>query len=166
MKINLPQYMTVVDNRLIRGKSVTSPLRLYKMKKAGINQIIDLRNSSLINKPLEKLFCKLLGIKYKNFKYSHRMNGIPKPAFFLDVMNAITKNGGKTYIHCQKGKRRTGICVALYEKYFTQKPLNSIIKDMVKLGFSDIFENPNTKRSKKYYNILKDFMKTYCFPKE
>ena len=37
---------------------------------------------------------------------------------------------------------------------------------MVKLGFSDIFENPNTKRSKKYYNILKDFMKTYCFPKE
>ena len=166
MPINLPPYMTKVDNRLIRGRAVTSPVRLYQLKQAGVTQIVDLRNTSFIKRPLEKLFCKIIGIKYKNIKYSHRINTLPKPNFFYNVVNSIVENNGKTYIHCEHGRRRTGICVAMYEKLRSQKPINEIIKDMIKLGFSDVFENPNTKRSKKYYNILKDFMKTYCFPKE
>lgn len=163
MKTDLPPYMTVVDNRLVRGRAVTSPVRLYKMKKAGITQIIDLRNTSYIQSPIEKVFCKLFGIKYKNCKYPHRLDKLPTPDFFYDVNNSIIKNNGKTYIHCQKGKRRTGICVALYEKYFTDKPIDKIISNMVKLGFQDIFEKPNNTRSIKYFNIIKEFLKTYCF---
>ena len=158
--------MTKVDNNLVRGKAVTSPLRLYQMKQAGINQIIDLRNTSFVKRPIEKFFCKIFGIKYKNIKYPHRMNSIPKPDFFHSVISSIVENKGKTYIHCQYGKRRTGLCVALYEKLRTNKPIDTIIKDMVKIGFTDIFDNPSSKRSKKYYGILKDFMKTYCFPKQ
>ena len=165
MKTDLPPYMTVVDNRLIRGRAITSPIRLYKMKKAGINQIIDLRNTSYIKSPIEKIFCKLLGIKYKNCKYSHRLNKLPEPYFFYNINNSIIKNNGKTYIHCQKGKRRTGICVALYEKYFTNKPIDKIISDMVKLGFQDIFEAPNKKSSIKYFNIIKELIKTYWLKK-
>jgi len=165
MKTNLAPYMTIVDNKLIRGKAVTSPLRLYKMKKEGINQVIDLRNTSYVEKPLEKLFCKILGIKYKNCKYPHRIDKLPSPDFFFTVNNSIIKNDGKTYIHCQNGKRRTGICVALYEKYFTQKPINKIISDMMNIGFQDVFINPNSERSKKYFNIIKQFLNTYCFKK-
>ena len=165
MKVNLPSYLTIVDNNLVRGKAITSPIHLYQMKKAGINQIIDLRNTSFIKRPIEKFFCRIFGIKYQNLKYPHRMNTVPKPDFFYNVINSIVENRGKTYIHCQYGKRRTGVCVALYEKLRTNKPIDTIIKDMVKSGFSDIFENPSSKRSKKYYRILKDFMKTYCFPK-
>ena len=163
MKSNLAPYMIVVDNRLIRGKAVTSPLRLYKMKKEGINQVIDLRNTSYVAKPLEKVFCKMLGIKYQNYKYPHRLDELPSPDFFLTVNNSIIKNDGKTYIHCQYGKRRTGICVALYEKYFTKKSINQIISDMINIGFQDIFNNPKSPRSKKYYNIIKQFLNTYFF---
>ena len=163
MKVNLPQYMIQVDNKLIRGKAVTSPLRLYKMKQAGINQIIDLRNTSFVKRPIEKFFCKLFGIKYQNFKYSHLLESLPEPQFFYNVNNAIRKNEGKTYIHCQKGKRRTGICVALYEKYFTQNSLNKIISNMINIGFTDVFTTPNTKQSKKYYRIIKEFLNTYIF---
>lgn len=157
--------MTKVDNRLIRGRAVTSPVRLYQLKQAGVTQIVDLRSNSLI-KPLERFFCKLIGIKYKNLQYSHRMNSLPEEDFFHEVVNTIDKNNGKTYIHCLYGKHRTGICVAMYEKMRTNKPVDKIISNLIKMGFSDIFANPNTKRSKKYNNILKDFMKTYCFPKE
>ena len=147
--------MTKVDDNLIRGKSVTSPLRLY--------QIIDLRNTSFVKRPLEKFFCKLIGIKYQNMKYPHRMDTVPKPAFFYDVVNSIVENKGKTYIHCEHGKRRTGLCVAMYEKLRTHKPIDKIISDMVRLGFSDVFAAPSNKRSIKYYKIIKDFLKTYCF---
>ena len=153
MKSNLAPYMIVVDNRLIRGKAVTSPLRLYKMKKEGINQVIDLRNTSYVAKPLEKVFCKMLGIKYQNYKYPHRLDELPSPDFFLTVNNSIIKNDGKTYIHC----------VALYEKYFTKKSINQIISDMINIGFQDIFNKPQSPRSKKYYNIIKQFLNTYCF---
>ena len=75
--------MSVVDQNLIRGRAVTSPIRLYKMKKVGINQIIDLRNSSFIKSPLEKFFCKFLGIKYRNLKYPHRLDIYLKRNFLI-----------------------------------------------------------------------------------
>lgn len=105
----------------------------------------------------------MLGIKYQNYKYPHRLDELPSPDFFLTVNNSIIKNDGKTYIHCKNGKRRTGICVALYEKYFTKKSINQIISDMINIGFQDIFNNPKSPRSKKYYNIIKQFLNTYCF---
>lgn len=74
--------MHIVDDKLIRGRAVTSPLRLYTMKKNNINQIIDLRNTLSIKKTIEKLTCKMLGIKYINLKYSHRSKRLPNQELF------------------------------------------------------------------------------------
>ena len=49
--------------------------------------------------------------------------------------------------------------------YMYEEPTPEIIKDMIKLGFSDVFNNPNSAKSKKYYGIIKDFLNTYCFRK-
>lgn len=157
----LPSYMSVVDQNLIRGRAVTSPIRLYKMKEVGINQIIDLRNSSFIKSPLEKFFCKFLGIKYRNLKYPHRLEHLPEKKFFDNVINAIKSNTGKTYIHCQYGRRRTGVSVAIYEKKCTKKSNTQILNELILHGFYDLLTPKTNSRQIKYYKILNELIMKY-----
>ncbi len=163
-KINftaLPKFQIPVDNKLIRGRAVTCPYRLYKMKNEGITQIIDLRNSAYLECPIEKFFCKLLGIKYNNCKYPHRLNKIPNSEFFTNINKLILNNSGKTYIHCQYGKRRTGISVAIYEKEHTSKSKTEILNNLVNFGYMEIKEKTNSYKIKKLQSILKDFIQKY-----
>lgn len=161
----LPKFQIPVDEKLIRGRAVTCPYRLYKMKQEGITQIIDLRNSARLESPLEKFFCKLLGIKYNNCRYPHRLNKLPKKIFFTNINNLINNNSGKTYIHCQYGKRRTGISVAIYEKEYTNKSKTEILDNLINLGYMELKEKPNSYKIKKIKSILKDFLQKY-YPEE
>lgn len=158
---SLAKFQTVVDNRLIRGKAVLNPVRLYKMKQEGINQVIDLRNTSYVKRPLERFFCNVLGIKYENFRYSYRNKTMPSDDFFARVNESILENNGKTYIHCQHGKRRTGVCVAVYEKLYTDKKDEDIISNMVRIGFHEVKETLGSKKEAKikemFNNLLDKF---------
>lgn len=158
----LAKFQKQVDEKLIRGKAVSCPWRLYKMKQHGITQVIDLRNSSLIERPIEKFFCKLFGIKYINYKYPHRLNNIPEKSFFDRVNDTIRTNIGKTYIHCQYGKRRTGMCVAIYQKEFTTKSNHEIIEEMLEMGYKELRHEQSNRKKKKYIKIFMDFIKKYC----
>ena len=152
----LAKFQKQVDEKLIRGKAVSCSWRLYKMKQDGITQVIDLRNSSLVERPIEKFFCKWFGIKYINYKYPHRLNNIPEKSFFDKVNKSINSNNGKTYIHCQYGKRRTGMCVAIYQKEFTKKPIKNIIEEMIELGYKELklkHFHPKRKNTKKFFLI-------------
>ena len=157
----LPKFQIKVDERLIRGRAVTCPYRLYRMKQEGITQIIDLRNSSYIERPLERLFCKLLGIKYKNKRYPYRLNILPEHKFFESINQSIFNNKGKTYIHCQYGKRRTGICTAVYEKYHTHKSKDEIISELLNLGYQELLSDKITFKTRKLESIFNDFIKRY-----
>ena len=115
-----------VSSKLIRGQSVSNPITIYNMKKQGVNQIIDLRNLStektqIIPIFFERLFCKIFKIKYINTKYSHKLEGMPSNSFFNNINNLILNNSEQTYIHCRHGKRRTGVCVAVFEMFHTDK---------------------------------------------
>ena len=80
-----PQLYRKVSDKLVRGKALCNPLLIYKLKRQGINQIIDLRNINydIISSLLERLFCKILGIKYINFEYSFYFNNnFPTDTFF------------------------------------------------------------------------------------
>lgn len=160
---SLAKFQSVVDERLIRGPRVSCPWRLYQMKREGINQVIDLRNGSYFNRPMEKFFCKLLGIKYVNYRYSHKDINLPSDDFFKRVNDTILNNDGKTYIHCLLGKRRTGVCVALYEKLHTDKSDSVIIKNMLEKGFNDIEGRKNSKRIEQLRTIYGKFIQKY-FP--
>lgn len=159
----LSKFQIKVDEKLIRGRAVTHPYRLYKMKQEGITQIIDLRNSSYIERPLERLFCKIFNIKYVNYKYPHRLNYIPNKQFFEKVNNTILSNTEKTYIHCQYGKRRTGICVAVYEKEHTNKTNVEIINNLINFGYKELKNKQKTSKVKKLQEIFDDFMDKYIF---
>lgn len=157
----LPKFQRIVDNRLVRGSYVISPLTLQKMKKDGITQIIDLRNTSFLGKIIEQFFCKILGIKYLNHKYPHRINKLPPAAFFNQINQDIIQNQGKTYIHCLKGKRRTGVCVAIYELTYGNKTKKEILDDVLNLGFTEIRDNIQSRKFPYLKSVFEDLMKRY-----
>ena len=159
----LAKYQTVVDKRLVRGRAVTCPFRLYKMQQAGITQVIDLRGSSYVKRPIEKFFCKMFGIKYNNLKYPLDSNVVPEHTFFEKVNNAIVNNNGKTYIHCGSGKKRTSVCVAVYEKSHTLKTDGEILSNILKMGFNELTHGKHGSKRDKLLYIFKDFAKKY-FP--
>lgn len=162
---NFSKYQIKVDDKLSRGKAVTNPFKLRKMKKNGITQIIDLRNSSFVERPIERIFCKLLGIKYLNYKYKHRLNTLPEGDFFEKINDTITANKGKTYIHCQYGKRRTGICVAVYEKEVLKRGKDEIIRHLIRFGYKELQKGKSTTKLKKLQSIYNDFLEKY-YPNE
>jgi len=155
----LPSFITNVDDKLYRGRAISCPYRLYSLKKNGINQVIDLRNSFSFTKYMEKFFCKILGIKYINCKYKHRLKKIPNEEFFLNIKNLILMNKSKTYLHCQKGKRRTGFLAAYYEKNVMHLPDKDILNNLINLGYNDI--KVGSKAKNKYFNILSEFIDKY-----
>lgn len=150
-----------VDGKLLRGSCVTSPFKVRKMKKEGVTQIIDLRNSAHFESPLEKIFCKMFGIKYVNYKFSHRLNEIPNQDFFEKINENILSNEGKTYMHCQYGHHRTGLAVAIYEKLHTKKDNSEIVKNMIDNGYTEIMSKGKTKKEKKYINQYNQMMDMY-----
>ena len=155
----LPKFISPVDNKLYRGRSISCPYRLYTLKQNGITQIVDLRNNFSVRKVMEKMFCKILGIKYINQRYPHRLNNLPSKDFLKETCDIISKNEQNTYLQCLKGKRRTGIVTAFYEKFYTKKSDEEILDNLCKKGFNEI--NINTKKGKKYLNILTEFIDTY-----
>ena len=162
MKITPKFQITNVDNKFARGKAVFSPVKLRKMRKQdNITTIIDLRNSMSFDKILERIFCSLTGIKYINCKYKHRLNVIPEKNFFDKINEIILNNPERTYVHCQNGKRRTGIVAAYYEKVHLNEPDETIIDNLIKQGYSDVFEPSASKRLRRYAEIFDDFCKTY-----
>lgn len=158
---SLPKFQIKIDDKLVRGRAVTCPYNLYKMKKEGITQVIDLRNSSFVRRPLERLFCKILGLKYFNFKYPHRLNKLPEESFFEKINKTILNNDGKTYIHCQYGKRRTGISVAIYEKLHCKKLKSEVLEHLLNYGFQEIRDGKNTSKRIKLQSIYDDFIQKY-----
>jgi len=154
----LPKFAVSVDNRLIRGPQVLSLFSLNNLKKEGVTQVIDLRNTSFFARPVEKLLCKILGIKYVNHRYSHSSTKLPSADFFEKVNRSIVDNKGKTYIHCMKGKRRTGMCVAVYEKKNTSKPKEEILDEMVRLGFWEFKQNKTPRRLANLRILFNEFV--------
>ena len=160
-QLNLSKFQTQVSPQLVRGKAIHCPYMIYKMKQNGVNQIIDLRNSAFFQSRLEKFYCKLFGIKYYNFKYSYRLYNLPEHDFFEKINNTIINNDGQTYIHCQHGKRRTGICVAVYQKECLKKTYEEIFADLFNFGFRDMLTKKSQAKRNHLMSIYCDFVKRY-----
>lgn len=162
-----------IDDKLIRGRATSNLRILYNLKKNGITQIIDLRNpstelSEYVPQGIERIFCHLLNINYCNFKYSHKLEKMPDITFFEKINDKILNNNGKTLIHCRHGKRRTGVCVAIYEKYHTNKNKDDILNELYNTGFRELQDKSN-KISKGVYSrltkIYNDFIENF-YPNE
>ena len=160
-----------VTDKLIRGRSVSNPIKIYMLKKHGVKQIIDLRNpaterTQILPMLIERFLCKLFNIKYINLRYSHKMENLPDTSFFANINNLILQNSGQTYIHCRHGKRRTGVCVAIHELFNTDKNKKEILKNLYNRGFQELNLKQNTKKydkiKKRLMNIYNNFIDKYC----
>jgi protein tyrosine/serine phosphatase len=136
MKVQ-PVY-NYVDRKLIRGAQVTSPVELFRMKRTGVNQIIDLCNERGFKLFFEKKFCKFLGLKYINYPSSFRDGSAFEKGYYQKINKIISENDGITYLHCKKGKHRTGLCVAAYEKEVLKKSNPEIIYNLYTTSFDEL----------------------------
>lgn len=154
-----------VDSKLYRGGAIRNPLRLRYLQQEGFTQIIDLRSRKISKFSIERFLCELFGVKYKNFAMGSNLKELPPEEYFDAINQAIRQNKGKTYIHCQYGKHRTGLCVAHYEKHCTKKPTIEIISNLLKYGFQELEGLNFDFKNSKYRTICNNFVKKYIFTK-
>ena len=123
-----------------------------------VNQIVDIRKSNSINKFFEKVFCKVLGLKYLNYPCSFRNGSKLSKDYFEKVNDTIVNNDGITYLHCKKGKHRTGLCVAAYEKKVLNKSNPEVIYNLYTKSFDEL---ANGQKRPSLTNALASFAKIF-----
>jgi protein tyrosine/serine phosphatase len=150
-----------VDKKLLRGRALMSISDIRKVKNQGVTQVIDLRNSATFGSGIEKILCRIFGIKYVHCRFSHRSKTIPDTDFFEHINNIIISNKDRSYVNCQYGQHRTGLVVAAYEKQCTGKDKNEIIDNLIANGYDEIISNGKTKKQQKYINLFNQFAERY-----
>ena len=150
-----------VDNKLLRGSAIFTPVKCARLKMAGVNQVIDLREGvkkeSTFAQFLERQYCKLFNIKYVNMGVLFKHDFVPSKDYFDKINSAIVNNKGKSFIHCHYGKHRTGECLAMYQKSQNIDE-NIIIDNLIKCGW-----NKKSDYREESYNSLILFLNKY-FP--
>lgn len=126
------QRLRKVTDGLYRGSAPTPKDVLWLKENFGINKIVSLDQLSgeKINRAT-----KLLGIKHVmvpidivNFKSS-------LIKFLGHNLKKLFLEGGPTYVHCEAGKDRTGLAVALVQCKYLGKDPEEAIEEAKSLGF-------------------------------
>ena len=153
-------FIRNIDGRLFTGKPIPSPVALYKIKKMGVTQVIDLREDAFWKRLTERIGCTLAGIKYKNIKVKTHTYNIPSVEFFNDINKKIVSNDGKTYLHCKYGRHRTGMCVAAYEKEVLKKNALNVYISLTN-KFPELSEFGNLRIKNKLRIVYDKFVNLY-----
>jgi hypothetical protein len=120
----------VVPGKLYRG-SAPSPKDVQNLQKEfGIKKIVSLDEAS--GERISRV-CKLLGINQVKVYIDGDRSSLRN--FLHHNIKKLLIDGGPTYVHCQAGKDRTGLAVALYKcKYMGVDP-EKAIEEAKSLGF-------------------------------
>lgn len=111
----MPNNYARINNTLSRS---AQPLKedFAWLKEQGVTDIINFR--TMYDPAIdydEKAFVESLGMKYHNIPSVTRRPEEENIAKFLDIVNNVEKNGGKTHIHCKAGADRTGMYAYIYK---------------------------------------------------
>lgn len=112
-----PKYK-FVDKYLLRGPS-PSMKDIFQLKKQGVTQVYDFRHKCFRGmKFLERIACKIAGIKYIRKPFSFLNDECPTLNDFEEVAKSVKQNGengGKTLFHCNSGRHRTSHMATFYD---------------------------------------------------
>ncbi len=167
---SIPPKFKKVDDYLIRGSSPTV-VDIFKLKKEGVNQIYDFRHKCFRGmKFIEKLACKIAGIKYCRQPYSFLQGTLPTLEEYETIAKSVKENGEKggiTLFHCNSGYHRTALMTAFYsatkgdtvERCFSKNKteyFDNVIKS-VKTQVIDSHYFKRTYKTEKTINPIKYF---------
>ena len=78
----------------------------------GVTTIIDLRTAAEGTREEKEAAQKLLKLKYINIPLSEF--GAPSKAQMQEILGLLEENSATVFVHCRRGKDRTGTVVACY----------------------------------------------------
>jgi len=131
------KFREVVKNKLFRG-SKPSPKDVEWLKDHfHINKIVSLDKQS--GEEIDRI-CKLLNIHHIKAYIDYSNKSLLE--FLKHDLKNLLIDDGPTFVHCQHGKDRTGLAIALYKcKYENERPERAIAEAKT-LGFG-LGVNPN-----------------------
>lgn len=141
------QRLKKVTDGLYRGSAPSSKDVLWLKEKLDINKIVSLDEIS--GNKIDRI-CKILHIQHIMLPIDASRRSLLN--FFSHDLKKLLLNNGPTYLHCQQGKDRTGLVIALFKcKYMGIDP-ESAIKEAKELGFGI---NVNPKITNLYEKLIR-----------
>jgi protein tyrosine/serine phosphatase len=122
-----------VNGHLLRGAE-PSPAAMQELGAAGVKLVIDLRVPGK-GTEMEKELAQKLGIRYVNIPLPPL--SAPKPEQVGGVLKLITENdSGTVFVHCRRGKDRTGTVIACYRIQHDGWPNDRALEEAKEYGMS------------------------------
>jgi protein-tyrosine phosphatase family protein len=121
----------VVKNKLYRGGAPRIEDIIFLNKKLGVKKIISL--DEVAGKHIDRA-CKLLGIQHIMLPIDISRKGTLLKFLRMDLKKLFL-DGGPTFIHCEEGKDRTGLAIAMFRCEDEDWTCEEALKEAKKLGF-------------------------------
>ena len=107
-----PERFSQVTSQLYRGGQPNAD-DLERLKLLGVNTVISLRREESKVRREEKRETARLGLKFFNFPYYGVFGASGR--FFKKILHAMRQpDNGVVYLHCQHGRDRTSLGIALH----------------------------------------------------
>jgi protein tyrosine/serine phosphatase len=107
-----PANFDMVDPQLYRGGQPTAE-HLGALRELGVTKIVDLRRERLSVRWSERSVARELGMQFVELPFFGPFGA--EPEFLTRVVSELTDaGGGAVYVHCDDGRDRTSLAVALH----------------------------------------------------
>ena len=116
-----------VDEGLYRGAQPTYE-GIQELKERGVRTVIDLRDD---RNPAERLWVEDAGMAYVNIPSNA---GRVEPAKVERFLKEIDEAQKPVFVHCHRGRDRTGLAVAAYRMVMQDWPREAALKELYAHG--------------------------------
>lgn len=107
-----PRGFAKVSSRLYRGGQ-PSPRHLALLRAVGVTRVVDLRREALGVRRVERATARRLGMELVAYPFYGVFGA--DPLFLEELLEELARDdGGAVYVHCDDGRGRTGLVVALH----------------------------------------------------
>lgn len=134
------QRLRKVTDQLYRGSSPSPKDVVWLKDNLRIKKIVSLDQKA---SDRIKRACQILGIKHVSLPIEFQNFKASLLKFLHHDLKKLLLEGGPTYIHCEAGKDRTGLAVALVQCKYLGKDPEEAIEEAKSLGFGlDVAPQP------------------------